>query len=161
MGVSIRGLRKQLTLAAALLCALPSSVRAESYTGEARGRVLDAGGRAIHSSVELIDWNKQTARSSTTNEQGEFAFVELAPGTSPCESTPDLSSVVIPEVRIGVRSSLTIPDIVMGVRAAGEEVTVVAKAPVLEQSSTSAGVLIGRAAFETLPTAGRTHSSSP
>src|SRR5690348_624835 len=55
---------------------------AQTSSGEIRGRVVDPGNAVIvGAQVTLTNQNTSETRSAKTNNQGEFVFVAVQPGT--------------------------------------------------------------------------------
>src|SRR5690349_8343796 len=73
-----RGLMRNVPVVFFLISA---SLTAQSITGSISGSVLDPSGQAIAgASVNLLNDETREARSTGTNETGDFTFFSLLPG---------------------------------------------------------------------------------
>src|SRR5438552_13788691 len=73
---------KKLTLTTLFLLAASAALRAQSYQGGIRGRVIDPGGAVLPvAKVTLIDEATSVQRATISNEAGEFVFNSVDPAT--------------------------------------------------------------------------------
>jgi Carboxypeptidase regulatory-like domain len=82
--ISMRGLTHLfLTLLFLLVIAVPSVFsQASSSTAELRGQVTDAAGAAVPgAAVTITDVGKGTSRSTTTDDSGNYVFLNLLPSS--------------------------------------------------------------------------------
>jgi len=72
-------------LAAFLLLAAgvsPAFSQASSSTAELRGQVTDSAGAAVpNAAVTIIDLNKGTSRTTQTDTEGNYVFLNLLPSS--------------------------------------------------------------------------------
>src|SRR5262245_13559934 len=69
-------------LLAALVCSfVPSLISAQTYTGGVRGAVHDALGVVPAAEVTLVNAETNARRTTNTNEDGEYTFANVVPGT--------------------------------------------------------------------------------
>src|SRR5688572_7821259 len=121
-----------LVLALAILLAPAGFAQTTINTGALTGRVVDTGGAPLPGvTVTISSPRLQGTRSDVTNEQGEYAFPILPPGTYRAEY--ELSGVKS-QVREGVivnASQTTRTDVAMTL-AVSETVTVTASQVVVD-----------------------------
>ena len=74
------GLRSVGPILALLVAIAASDARAQSYQGSVSGAVRDVTGVAPGAHVVLVNEETNTARMTTTNAAGEYAFPNVPPG---------------------------------------------------------------------------------
>jgi hypothetical protein len=135
--------------------AFAGAAYAQTFTGGLRGAVRDPGGVVPGAVVELINESTNVSRDTRSNEQGEFSFAAVPPGTYTLKvSLPGFKTYESKGVRIAAQQFITL-DVVLEVGAIAEVVTVTAQAPLIETSNASTGAVIDAAQLETLPSGGR------
>jgi hypothetical protein len=128
---------------------------AQTFQGGIRGRVLDASGLPAAVSLELIEAATGLARTTESNEQGEFAFSSVLPGEYRLRAqAPGFKTFERLGLRIGTQSFLTI-DIALELGGVTELVTVEGETPAVDRATASVGTLVDRPFVELLPSAGR------
>jgi hypothetical protein len=128
---------------------------AQGFTGGIRGAVRDSGGVIPGAEVTLTNEATNIARSSTSNEAGEYNFPNLAPGSYALRvSLTGYKSYIREGVRVGTQQFLTL-DITLEVGALAETITVTGQAALIETSNASTGTVLNSEALQTLPSAGR------
>ncbi len=141
-----------------LMLTMGSSVFAQSYQGGLRGAVSDAsGGGSLVPGVEITLTNEETgaARSTVSNEEGEYAFTNVLPGNYTLSAVKSGYKKFIGKgIRIGTQEFFTL-DIALEIGQVIEEVTVTERAPVLENSNPSVGSTLERQLIENVPTPSR------
>ena len=138
---------------AALLTAVP--LLAQTYHGGLRGAVRESGGVVPGVTVTMINEANGATRSTTTNSAGEFAFVQVEPGTYTVRVTMQgFKKIEHKGIRIGTQQFITM-DHTLDVGALEEEVTVEGGGVALETSNASVASTLDSKTLETLPTAGR------
>src|SRR5687768_13302737 len=86
-----------------------SSAAAQNYQGGVRGTVRDANGVVPGVAVELTEVDTGLARTSLTNERGEFAIANVLPGTYGLRAAAQGFKVYErPGLRIGTQTFLTL-----------------------------------------------------
>ncbi len=132
------------------------SVYGQSYQGGLRGAVRDAVGGVIPG-VRLTLTNEDTnvARTTISNEAGEYAFANVLPGTYKLavEQT-GFKKHERQGVRIGTQDFVTL-DVALEVGQVTESVTVTGELPLVESSNASVGSILGKITLETLPSPAR------
>ena len=145
---------KRLVLGcAALFTAVP--LLAQTYHGGLRGAVRESGGVVPGVTVTMINEANGATRSTSTNQAGEFAFVQVEPGTYTVKVTMQgFKAVEHKGVRIGTQQFVTM-DHTLEVGALEEQITVEGGGVVLETSNASVASTLDSKTLDTLPTAGR------
>src|SRR5262245_31672829 len=128
----------------------------QGFQGGVRGAVLDPGGAVIPGvEISLVNMETNAARSSLTNEQGQYVFNAVNPGLYKIKaSLPGFKTFERQGVRISTQE-FPIVDITLEVGAATDEVQVVADAPLIETSNASNGQVLRAAVLDALPNPGR------
>jgi hypothetical protein len=136
------------------LTAATSSL-AQTFHGGLRGIVREAGGVIPAAAVTLTNEATNIARHTQTNTVGEYAFVNVDPGTYTVRvSTQGFKTIENKGVRIGTQQFVTL-DFTLEVGNLQEAVTVESQATPLETSNASVGSTLDSTTLQTLPTAGR------
>jgi hypothetical protein len=142
-------------LACSILLLAGATVIAQTFHGGLRGAVREAGGVIPGASVVLINEATNVSRSTTTNTTGEYAFVNVDPGTYTTRvSMQGFKTIESKGIRIGTQQFVTL-DFTMEVGQLQEAITVEGQASALETSNASVGSTLDQATLQTLPTAGR------
>jgi hypothetical protein len=150
MGLSIRAGR---AFGLALCCA--SLAFSQSFQGALRGRITDESGAAVsRANVKATDVGTSVARSTLTNDAGEYVFQALnpaeyritveAPGFKTGESL----------VTVATQSFLTV-DMRLAVGNVVETVNVTEEVPQIETANASTGQVVDRQKLVDLPNLGR------
>ncbi len=127
----------------------------QGFQGGIRGAVKDSGG--VVPGVEVTLTNEQTniARSTTTNERGEYSFAAVDPGSYKIKVVlQGYKTVERGELRIATQSFLVL-DLTMEVGAISESITVTGESPIIETANASQGTVLDTQALQTLPAPGR------
>jgi hypothetical protein len=142
-------------VAVALVAALATSANAQTFTGGVRGAVSDANGVVPGVTVELINEGTNQAREAVTNEQGEYNFSAVPPGTYTVKaSLTGFRTFENKGVRVGAQQFITM-DVKLEVGQLQETITVTGAAPLIDTSNASTGSVIDSRQLETLPSGGR------
>jgi trimeric autotransporter adhesin len=137
---------------AALFAATP--LMAQTYHGGLRGAVRDPDGVTPGVAVALINEATNATRHATTNHVGEYAFVNVEPGTYTARvSMTAFKTIERKGIRIGTQQFLTV-DFTLEVGKLEEQVTVEGGVA-LETSNASVASTLDEKTLQTLPTAGR------
>ena len=149
-------MRIRAALAGALLAVLAAGpLFGQGFQGGLRGVLKDAGG--VLPGVEVTLTNEQTniARSTVTNERGEYVFANVDPGTYKLKGVlQGYKTVEQGGLRIGTQEFLVL-DVVMEVGRIEENVTVTGQAPIIDTANASQGTVLDTTALQSLPSAGR------
>ena len=139
----------------AVMCASPSTSRAQSATATLSGTIVDQQGAAVPGAVVIVrDDERAIERSATTNDDGNFVVVNLAPATYEVTiertgfSRARLAGVVL---NVGDRRALQVE---LAVGAVGETVEVTSDAPLIDESP-AVSTVITREFVENQPLNGR------
>jgi trimeric autotransporter adhesin len=149
--MSMRG----AVLVLACLFGVASHAAAQSYQGGIRGAATDNNG--VVPGVEVTLTNEATgfARSTVTNERGEYSFAALQPGTYSLKATlSGFKSIERTGLRVGTQEFLII-DVTMQLGGVSESINVTAESPLVETANASKGTVIDATALQTLPSPGR------
>src|SRR5437016_5208944 len=147
--------RAALLLGALLTAFTASAVYGQGFQGGLRGAVKDPGG--VLPGVEVTLTNEQTniARSTVTNERGEYVFAAVEPGTYKVKvALQGYKTVEQSGIRVGTQTFITL-DLTMEVGRIEENITVTGQSPVIETSNASQGTVLDTSALQTLPAPGR------
>jgi hypothetical protein len=143
-------------LAVLLLAGSASQSFAQGFQGGVRGAVKDAGGVIPGVEVTLTNEATNVARSTTTNESGEYNFPNLAPGTYTLKtSLQGYKTYQRAGLTVGTQQFLTL-DVALEVGALDETITVTGAAPLIETSNASTGTTLNNETMSTLPSQART-----
>src|SRR5437879_5097291 len=148
-------LRAALLLGALLTAFTAPAVYGQGFQGGLRGAVKDPGG--VLPAVEVTLTNEQTniARSTVTNERGEYVFAAVEPGTFKVQVALQVYKTVEQSgIRVGTQTFITI-DLTMEVGRIEENITVTGQSPVIETSNASQGTVLDTSSLQTLPAPGR------
>ena len=111
--------------------ALGSSASAQSFTGGVRGAVRDANGVVPGVTVQLINESTNQSREVTSNDQGEYNFAAVPPGTYTVKaSITGFRTFENRNVRVGAQQFITM-DIQLEVGQLQETITVTGQAPLI------------------------------
>jgi hypothetical protein len=127
----------------------------QGFQGGLRGAIKDPGG--VLPGVELTLTNEGTniARSTVTNERGEYVFAAVEPGTYKVKvALQGYRTIEQTGIRIGTQTFITL-DLTMEVGRIEENVTVTGQSPLVETSNASQGAVLDSQALQTLPAPGR------
>ncbi len=145
----------RLCVLVSFLSALTSGAYAQTFTGGLRGAVRDPGGVVPGATVELINEATNVARETRSNEQGEFNFAAVPPGTYTLRaSLTGFKTHESKGVRIGAQQFITM-DVVLEIGEIKEVITVTGESPLIETSNASTGAVIDTTQLEMLPSGGR------
>jgi hypothetical protein len=126
-------------LALALVLILPASLAAQTITGSLRGTITDASGAVLPGATVELSGAAQIGgvRSTTTDQNGQFRFQNLSPGTYSLKTSLEGFKTVIRDgvvVQIGRTFDI---DFKLEVGSLAESVTVTAESPLVDPSSTA------------------------
>jgi hypothetical protein len=132
------------------------SVHGQSFQGGLRGAARDTTGGALPGvSLTLTNDATGAARTTTTNEVGEYAFAAVTPGDYTISATlQGFKSFERKSIAIGTQQFLTL-DFTMETGNLTEQVVVTAGAPLVETSNASTGEVLSKTVLDTLPSQNR------
>ena len=108
----------------AVTIALGSTAAAQTFTGGLRGAVQDANGVVPGVTVELVNEATAIPREAVTNDQGEYIFAAVPPGTYTVKaSLTGFKTYENKGVRIGAQQFITL-DVALDVGQLQETITV-------------------------------------
>lgn len=132
-----------------------STAWAQTFTGGLRGAVRDANGVIPGVTVTLINEATAISREAVSNEQGQYNFSVVQPGTYTVRATlTGFKTYENKGLRIGTQQFITL-DITLDVGQLQETITVTGAAPLIETSNASTGGVLDREVLEVLPAPGR------
>ncbi|HEV2761858.1 MAG TPA: TonB-dependent receptor [Pyrinomonadaceae bacterium] len=143
--------------AVGVMLALTASAFAQGTRGTIRGTVSDPNGAAVAgATARLFDIAKgQEVRSTTTNEDGVYQFVEVDPATyNIVISATGFSEARLSEVKVEPNRNLQL-DVALTVGAATEEVTVTGTSELLDRETPTLGTTVDPRRVRDLPLNGR------
>jgi outer membrane receptor protein involved in Fe transport len=144
-----------ILMALCLLFASSSWGQAQSTTGTVQGDVLDEkGGSVPGASVEAKNLDTNYIRTESTDGDGHFAFLNLAPGRYTLTITKSgFTTIVQQNVNLTVGQVLTIP-VSVKVSSIAQQI-VVTDVPVIETTATESSATLDEATIATTPVLGR------
>ena len=140
-------------LAVVAVClSLPTLLSAQGTTGRIVGRVADPGGAVLSNvKVTLVNEGTSVSRDATTNENGDYDFVQVPIGTYRLEfDMAGFKKNVRHGVSLDINQVLTL-NMTMQVGATQEIVDVTSEAPLVETTSTQMGAVVNQRAVSQLP----------
>jgi hypothetical protein len=138
-----------------LLLAGAFDASGQSIQGGIRGAVRDANGVIPGAEVTLTNEATNVARTTVSNDVGEYNFSSVTPGTYSIKATlTGFKTFERQGVRIGTTQFITL-DLLLEVGQVSEEITVTGDAPLIETSNASTGEVLDKAALDALPAPGR------
>ncbi|MEP6914447.1 MAG: TonB-dependent receptor, partial [Acidobacteriota bacterium] len=151
-------MRTRFVLACAVIfaCARAAAGQSEITSGVIRGTVADVTGAALPGvAIEAKAADTNLARSATSDADGRFVFLQLAPG--PYQVTfalPGFATLIQQDVRLTVGQTITLPA-VLKVSGVSETVTVNTAPHVVDATRTAAATTLNQLTVETTPILGR------
>ncbi len=136
----------------AVCLSVPTLLSAQGTTGRIVGRVADPGGAVLSNvKVTLVNEGTSVSRDATTNENGDYDFVQVPIGTYRLEfDMTGFKKNVRRGVNLDINQVLTL-NMTMQVGATQEVVDVTSEAPLVETTSTQLGAVVGDRAISQLP----------
>ena len=124
-------------------------------TGTVQGDVLDEkGGSVPDATVEAKNLDTNFIRTESTNSEGRFQFLNLAPGRYTLTiSKTGFSTIIQENINLTVGQSLSIP-VTVKVSAVAEQITVT-DVPVIDITTTESSSTLGELAVAETPVLGR------
>ena len=144
-----------LVMCGLLLLAGAFDASGQSFQGGIRGAVRDANGVIPGAEITLTNQDTNVARTTVSNEVGEYNFPNVAPGTYTLKAAlTGFKTFERAGIRIGTQQFITL-DLPLEVGNIQESITVTGDAPLIETSNASTGGTLDREALESLPAPGR------
>ncbi len=144
-----------ILMALCLLFASSGWGQAQSTTSTVQGDVLDEkGGSVPGASVEAKNLDTNYIRTESTDGDGHFAFLNLAPGRYTLTITKSgFTTIVQQNVNLTVGQVLTIP-VSVKVSSVAQQI-IVSDVPVIETTATESSATLDEATIATTPVLGR------
>jgi hypothetical protein len=147
--------RTTLIIGALLAVISPGFAFGQGFQGGLRGSVKDSGGVVPGVDVTMTNESTDIARSTTTNERGEYVFTNVDPGTYKIKvALQGYKTIEQQGIRIGTQQFLTL-DLTMEVGRLEENITVTGSSPLIETANASQGTVLDTQALQSLPAPGR------
>jgi trimeric autotransporter adhesin len=129
---------------------------AQTFQGTLRGRIVDPGGASVQGTkVTITDEATNVARSTITNDDGEYVFTSLTPATyTLATSAPGFKSLERKGLAISTQAVVAV-DLTLELGQVSESVNVTADAVVLQTADASTGQAIDTQQITDLPLLGR------
>src|SRR6266699_1275222 len=142
-------------VALALGLASPGWGQSQITAGTVQGDVLDEkGGSVAGATVEAKNLATNFVQTDTTNADGHFAFLSLAPGRYTLTiSKPGFATIVQENVNLTVGQNITLP-ITMKVSSVAQQI-VVSDVPIVEVTKTTSSSTLDELTVATTPVLGR------
>jgi len=148
-------MRAVLVLGALLVVLSPVAGYGQGFQGGIRGSIKDSGGVIPGVEVTLTNERTNIARSTVTNERGEYVFANIDPGSYVLKAAlTGYKTIERREIPIGTQQFITL-DLTLEVGAIEENITVTGQSPIIETSNASQGTVLDSQALQTLPSPGR------
>ncbi|MGC2792335.1 MAG: carboxypeptidase regulatory-like domain-containing protein, partial [Candidatus Sulfotelmatobacter sp.] len=142
-----------LTVCLTAICLLlPALLSAQGASGRILGRVADPTG-AVLSGAKVTLTNQATAisRDATTNDSGDYSFVEVAPGTYSVQfELTGFKKNVQKNIIVDVNQVVTLNS-TLQIGGSQETVEVTSEAPQVDTTSTQLGAVINDRSVNELP----------
>ncbi|MPY90691.1 MAG: hypothetical protein GEU99_22565 [Luteitalea sp.] len=146
-----------LALFVSLALAVPALVSAQGATdAQIRGTVVDDSHAALPGTT-IVATHRDTGavRTTVTSDNGSYILAALQVGTYDLRAElSGFATVTQDGIRVGVGASVTV-DVILQVASLAEEITVEARAPLLDTKSSNIAGRIEPAQIERLPLNGR------
>src|ERR1700683_4029725 len=129
---------------------------AQTFQGTLRGRVTDPSGSAT-TNVKVTATEEETAASRTTitNDQGEYVFAAVTPGTYTITAGRDgFKQLERKDIVVSTQAAVTV-DLALELGQVSDTVNVTAEAPPLQTADASTGQVIDEQQITDLPLLGR------
>ncbi|MDP3716751.1 MAG: TonB-dependent receptor [Acidobacteriota bacterium] len=142
-------------LALLMVPVVSSTAWAQTFTGGLRGAVRDSGGVVPGVTVTLLNEGNGATRDAVSNEQGQYNFAAVPPGTYTVKA--ELAGFKTYEqkaIRVAAQQFVTL-DIGLEVGQLQETITVTGAAPLIDTSNATGGGVISSQQLSTLPSGGR------
>ena len=139
-----------------LVSLAPNSALAQLETATVSGQVVDPSGLSItKAQVELVDIDRDTSTSATTNGSGLYTFQSVRPGRYRMEVTAAGFKVVnVTGLIVNVQDHIE-QNFRLQVGSVAESVTVTAGAPLVNTTDATVSTVVDRQFAENLPLNGR------
>jgi len=149
---------RRLTIAVLVLLGIVSTASAQTQitTGVIQGTVADATGSVLAGvTVEARNLATNLARTTITDADGRFIFLQLPPGDYAVKfSQAGFATLVQERVELTVGQSVTLPA-TMKVGGVAETVTVTSSSTVVESTRTASASTLNERTVEHIPNLGR------
>lgn len=134
------------------ILAVAAAAQAGGSTAEINGRVSDQNGAVLpNATVTVTDTQKNSSRTVTTDENGEYRFLSMPPGIYQIKvEASGFTSQVKPAFQVTIGQIVEL-DFTMQVGSQTETVTVTGEAPVIESERTQQSTTINEQFIRNLP----------
>ncbi|HET6177497.1 MAG TPA: carboxypeptidase regulatory-like domain-containing protein [Candidatus Sulfotelmatobacter sp.] len=149
---SLRAGWSVVCLAVAISLSIPILLSAQGTTGRVLGKVADPSGAILAGvKVTLVNEATNVSRDTTTNQNGDYDFVEVPVGTYRVEfDFTGFKKNIRRGVALDINQVITL-NMTMQLGATQEVVDVTSEAPLVETTSTQLGAVVGDRAVSQLP----------
>ncbi|MDP2319490.1 MAG: TonB-dependent receptor [Acidobacteriota bacterium] len=142
-------------LALLMVPMVSSTAWAQTFTGGLRGAVRDSGGVVPGVTVTLLNEGNGATRDAVSNEQGQYNFAAVPPGTYTVTAVlAGFKTYEQKAIRVAAQQFVTL-DIGLEVGQLQETITVTGAAPLIDTSNATGGGVISTQQLSTLPSGGR------
>jgi Carboxypeptidase regulatory-like domain len=142
-----------LTVCLATICLLlPTLLSAQGASGRILGRVADPSGAVLaNAKITLTNEATSISRDANTNENGDYSFVDVAPGTYTVQfELTGFKKNVQKSVIVDVNQVVTLNS-TLQIGGSQETVEVTSEAPQVDTTSTQLGAVINDRSVNELP----------
>jgi hypothetical protein len=149
---SLRARWSVVCVAVATGLLLPALLLGQGTSGRVLGKVSDPSGAILPGvGVTLVNEATAVSRDTTTNQSGDYDFVEIPVGTYRLEfDLKGFKKNVRHGVALDINQVITL-NMTMQIGASQEVVDVTSEAPLVETTSTQLGAVVGERAVSELP----------
>jgi hypothetical protein len=139
-------------LAVVISLLLPASISAQGANGRIVGRIADSTGAVLAAAkITLLNEATGISRDATTNESGDYTFVEVAPGTYTVQfELTGFKKNVQKGVIVDLNQVVTLNS-TLQIGGSQETVEVTSEAPQIDTTSTQLGAVINDRSVNELP----------
>ena len=132
------------------------SAFAQTFQGSLRGRITDPDGAATSAAkITITDQATRVGRATITNDQGEYVFTAVTPGTYTVSAeAAGFKRLERKDVVITTQSATTV-DLKLELGQVTDQIDVTAEAPLLETGEASTGQALDSQVITDLPILGR------
>ncbi len=145
---------RKLVVALLAVAMLATLSFAQVKGGDIYGQIVLADGSKVPGVLITLTSDVSGKKTTISTDQGNFRFLELAPGLYELRFELDgFKTIIRKDIQVSLGKSVTISNIVMETSTLKEEVVVTEKAGTIDMRRTNVGVNVGKDIVDSIPTA--------